>query len=192
VLTAARVLCEYFADRGHNVVSGQLHGMAQRGGSVQSSVMIDAGISPVIARGRADFVMGFEPVETVRTLPLMSSHTVVYMNTAPVVPYVIGQQVVLEDGDARYPDVDRLIDCIHEVTARVHSFDATRLARQCGSGRALNMIMMGCLLGSGALPCDAMDFWKEATKGIPKGLVESNTRAFMRGVETSRAFSVSR
>ena len=69
VLTAARALCEFFAERGHNVVSGQLHGMAQRGGSVQSSVVIDSGISPVIARGRADFVVGFEPAETVRALP---------------------------------------------------------------------------------------------------------------------------
>ena len=190
VLTAARVLCDYFADRGHNVVSGQLHGMAQRGGSVQSSVMIDAGISPVIAHGRADFVVGLEPVETVRALPLMSSHTVVYMNTAPVIPFVIGQQAVLEGGDAKYPDVDGLIESIHAVTDRVHSFDATRISRQCGSGRSLNMIMMGCLLGSGALPCDAADFWNEATKGVPKGLLETNTRAFMSGVEASRSFGL--
>ena len=56
VLTAARVLCDIFVDRGHYVVSGQLHGMAQRGGSVVSTVSIDAGISPVIPSGKADVV----------------------------------------------------------------------------------------------------------------------------------------
>lgn len=59
VLTAARLLCDVFVEDGHQAVSGQLHGMAQRGGSVQSSVIIDCGISPVIPSGRADFVLGF-------------------------------------------------------------------------------------------------------------------------------------
>jgi len=100
VLTAARLLCDLFVDRGHDVVSGQLHGMAQRGGSVQSSVLIDCGSSPMIAKGRADVVLGFEPVETARALPFMSSRTVVYMNTNPVIPYTVGQQWVLSKGKA--------------------------------------------------------------------------------------------
>jgi indolepyruvate ferredoxin oxidoreductase beta subunit len=186
VLTAARLLCDCLAERGHNVVSGQLHGMAQRGGSVHSSVMVDSGISPMIGTGRADHVLGLEPVETARALPMMSSRTVVYMNTAPVIPFVIGQQTVLGDGEAKYPDVDELVASIRAVTAHVFPLDATTLARQCGSGRAVNMIMLGCLLGSGALPCAADDFWNSAACRIPKGLVETNARAFMSGVEAGR------
>ena len=186
VLTAARLLCDCLAERGHNVISGQLHGMAQRGGSVQSSVMIDSGISPVIGAGRADYVLGLEPVETARALHMMSARTVVYMNTAPVIPFVIGQQTVLGDGEAKYPDVGRLVQSVRSVTAHVFPLDATRLARECGSGRAVNMIMLGCLLGSGALPCAANDFWNSAACRIPEGLVETNARAFMSGVEEIR------
>lgn len=186
VLTAARLLCDCLAERGHDVVSGQLHGMAQRGGSVQSCVMIDSGISPVIGAGRADYVLGLEPVETARALPLMSSRTVVYMNTAPVIPFVIGQQAILGDGEAKYPDVDHLVASIRAVTPRVFPLDATRLAQQCGSGKVVNMIMLGCLLGSGALPCAADDFWNSAARRIPKGLVETNARAFMIGVGEDR------
>ena len=96
VLTAARLLCDVLVVGGHRAVSGQLHGMAQRGGSVQSSLIIDGGISPVIPSGQADFVLGLEPVETARALPLMSARTVVYMNMAPVVPYVLAQRFVLQ------------------------------------------------------------------------------------------------
>lgn len=183
VLTAARVLCDCFTGRGHRVVSGQLHGMAQRGGSVQSSVIIDGGKSPVIASGRADFVLGFEPVETVRALPLMSARSVVYMNTVPVVPYILGQQAVLEEGTAQYPDVGRLAESIRRVTSQLSAFDATRLAQEAGSARAVNMIMLGCLLGSRALPCTADEFWDSVAGTMPRGLVRTNRGAFARGVE---------
>ena len=188
VLTAARVLCEFFAERGHHVVSGQLHGMAQRGGSVQSSVVIDSGISPVIARGRADFVVGFEPAETVRALPFMSPRTVVYMNVAPVVPFILGQRAVLEEGTAEYPDIGELTASIRAVTDYVFPFDATQLAQESGSVKAVNMIMLGCLLGSGSLPCTTEEFWNAATRGMPKKLTATNNRAFTNGVEKGRTF----
>ena len=84
VITAARLLTQFFSRRGSQVVSGQLHGMAQRGGSVQASVMIDSGISPVMPTGAADCVVGFEPVETVRALSFMSPRTTVFMNTTSI------------------------------------------------------------------------------------------------------------
>ncbi|MFQ5495312.1 MAG: 2-oxoacid:acceptor oxidoreductase family protein, partial [Phycisphaerae bacterium] len=98
VLTAARLLCDFFVDRGHDVASGQLHGMAQRGGAVQSSVIVDGGPSPIIAMGRADFVVGLEPVETARAIPFMSARTLVFMNTAPVIPFVLAQQAISKQG----------------------------------------------------------------------------------------------
>lgn len=190
VLTAARLLCDSLTEHGHNVVSGQLHGMAQRGGSVQSSVLIDCGISPVIARGQADFVLGFEPVEAARALPFMSCHTVVYMNTAPVVPYVLAQRSVFDGQEARYPDVERLADAIRAVTPHVLTLDATQHAMEAGSAKALNMIMLGCLLGSGRLPCPVDGFWSVVARKMPPALVEINRRAFLSGVELGRGFQL--
>ena len=133
VLTAARVLCGAFARLGHDVVSGQLHGMAQRGGSVQASVMIDTGISPMIGRGAADFALGLEPVETARVLPLMSSRTLVFMNTVPVPPYVLVQRLVRGQPQADYPDVDGLVERVRAVAVDVHAFNATAVALEVGS-----------------------------------------------------------
>jgi len=187
-LTAARLLCEAFVDRGHQVVSGQLHGMAQRGGSVQSSVLIDCGISPVIPQGRADFVVGFEPVETARALPYMSANSVVYMNTTPVVPFVIGQQSVLQKKEIKYPDPGHLADSIQSVTKHLFTFDATQMAAEAGSIKTLNVVMLGALLSSGSLPCTANEFWETATKTMPPRLAETNTKAFFCGVEVGKQF----
>ena len=186
VLTAARLLCDAFVERGCNVVSGQLHGMAQRGGSVQSSVIIDGGLSPVIGSGRADCVLGFEPLETARALPLMSTGTVVYMNTAPVMPYVLGQRYVLKEGDPQYPDVEQLIDNIRAVTPHVFPFNATQRALEAGSSRTLNIVMLGCLFGSALLPFTAADFWNTAAQQMPPRLKETNRRAFFSGVELGK------
>jgi indolepyruvate ferredoxin oxidoreductase beta subunit len=175
-----------FTRLGHDVVSGQLHGMAQRGGSVQSSVMIDAGISPVIAAGAADFVLGLEPVETVRALPLMSSATLVFMNVVPVIPYVLTQRLVREQPQAGYPDVNDLARSMRAVAGEVHAFDASTVAVEAGSLRTLNMVMVGCLLGAGMLPCSADRFWETVTEIIPPPLADANTKAFFDGVAVSR------
>ncbi len=190
VLTAARLLCECFAQLGHQVVSGQLHGMAQRGGAVQSSVIIDGGSSPVIPSGRADFVVGFEPVETARALPFVSRHTTVYMNTAPVVPYVLAQRAALKKEQAQYPDVQQLADGVRAVASRTFAFDATQRAARAGSVRALNMVMLGCLLGSGSLPCSAEDFWNIVAKRMPAALGEANTKAFRGGTDLAAELQV--
>ena len=188
VLTAARLLCDAFVARGHHVVSGQLHGMAQRGGSVQSSVMIDCGISPMMAEGQADFVLGFEPVEATRALPFMSAGTIVLMNTAPVIPFVLGQQSLLEKKNIEYPDVVHLESAIRQVTERVYSFDATQLAAETRSAKALNMLMLGCMLSLGKWPFSADQFWETAAQRMPPALVETSKSAFARGVEIGKAF----
>ena len=187
VVTAARLLCECFAERGHEVVSGQLHGMAQRGGAVQSSVIIDGGISPIISSGRADFVVGLEPVETVRALPLMSPRTTVYMNTAPVMPFVLAQRAVREEEGREYPEVAELESFIRAVTNNLVTLDATRLAAEASSGAVLNMVMLGCLLGSAGLPCTADAFSDFVAARSPGAIREANFKAFRMGVDAVQA-----
>jgi indolepyruvate ferredoxin oxidoreductase beta subunit len=190
VLTAARLLCDCFVEHGHHVVSGQLHGMAQRGGAVQSAVIIDAGISPVIPSGRADFVLGFEPVETVRALPLMSADTIVYMNITPVVPFVLAQRSLSKDGDGEYPDVQELIASVRAVAPSTFTCDATQYASQAGSARALNMVMLGCLFGSDSLPCTAETFWGTVARRMPPHLQSVNAGAFRKGLEFARGLRI--
>ena len=162
--------------------------MAQRGGSVQASVIMDSGISPVIPTGGASCVLGFEPVETARALASMSSSTVVYMNTSPVIPYILGQRSALKQANAEYPEVEELARCIRDVTSHLFLFDATELAIEAGSVKALNMVMLGCLLGFGSLPCAPDRFWDAAARTMPRRLAKTNSGAFSRGVELGEKF----
>jgi len=186
VITAARLLTDFAVRHGHQVLSSQLHGMAQRGGAVQSVVTVDCGISPVIGRTGADFILGLEPVETTRALPQMTARTVVFMNSTPVIPFVLAQHHVLGEGMATYPSVAELSACIREVTSRLVTLDASALAKQAGSIRALNIVMLGCLFGSGLLPYSGEQFMKSVMKTVPPHLAEVNSRAFTSGVEFSR------
>jgi indolepyruvate ferredoxin oxidoreductase beta subunit len=191
VITAARLLTEFAVRQGHQALSSQLHGMAQRGGAVQSAVMIDCGISPAIGRAGADFVLGLEPVETARALPLMTARTVVFMNTIPVIPYVLAQNYVLDEGTVDYPSLEELSASIREVTPRLVTLDASALAKGAGSIRALNVVMLGCLFGSGLLPYSGEHFMKSVMTNAPPRLAETNSRAFLSGVEFGESLDLS-
>jgi len=190
VITAARLLTEFSVLHGHQVLSSQLHGMAQRGGAVQSSVLIDCGISPAIGRGDADIVLGLEPVETARALPFISTKTIVVMNTIPVIPCVLAQNYVLGEGPTEYPSVEKLSTIIREVTTKLVTVDATALAKQAGSLKAINVVMLGCLFGSGLLPYTAEDFMDSVLKNVPPQLAKINRKAFLSGVEFGKTLGL--
>ena len=180
VLTAAHLLSRFFVERGHEVVSGQLHGMAQRGGSVQSSVMVDAGISPVIPEGKADFVLGLEPIECARALCFVSSRTRVFMNRAMVTPFVVAQGQIRGRDNGGPPDLDELEDAIRAVTSHFGAFDASAVAEEAGSIRTLNMVMLGALFGSGLLPYTPEELIDTLSPS------EVNERAFRSGTTFGR------
>ena len=170
VLTAALLLTRFFVARGHEVVSGQFHGMAQRGGAVQSSVMVDCGISPVIPEGKADFVLGLEPFECARALHFVSSRTSVFMNTTMVTPFAVAQDQI-RNRDVGPPSVPELEQAIRSVTLRLSVADAAALAEQAGSIRTLNPVMLRSLFGADLLPYRPADF------ADPLAVSEENQRA---------------
>ncbi len=183
VITTARLLVDFFVSHEHQVQSSQLHGMAQRGGAVQSAVLVDTGISPVIGRGGADIVLGLEPIETARALPLITARTAVLLNPLPIAPYVLAQNAVFEEGPTEYPSIEKLCAEIQSVTNSLAIVDASTLAKQAGSIRAINVVLLGCLFGSGLLPYNAQSFLESTMKTVPAHLAEVNTRAFLAGAE---------
>jgi indolepyruvate ferredoxin oxidoreductase beta subunit len=187
VITAARFLSNFFVERGHDVVSGQLHGMAQRGGAVQSTVLVDCGISPVIPLGGADIVLGFEPVETARTLPFLSAASTVFMNLTPVLPFALSQQFVQKQGDGKYPDIAVLQESIRKVTQRLFPIDAASLADAAGSSKAVNVVMLGCLFGANLLAYSAEEFLESVMRGVPAHVSRVNNAAFNQGIEAITA-----
>jgi indolepyruvate ferredoxin oxidoreductase beta subunit len=182
-LLATRLVGEAALEEGLSVTMSEIHGMAQRGGVVESSVVVGDAFSPTIADGEADVLLAFEPLEAIRALPKCSSRSLVISNTVPIVPFTVAI------GQSAYPDIESLYDLIASKVKRLVRVDAVDLARQAGSERAENIAMVGVLAGSGLLPI-SLSNWQEALKKVlPGRLVEVNQRAFDLGYAAGSQFS---
>ena len=179
VLSAGRWLGDAAHGCGLEVVVRQIHGMSQRGGSVQASVIIGGARSPEIAAGQADALVAFEPMEAVRSLAKVSDRTVVLVNTRPVLP------VSLQSAGLPYPPLASLLGPLAEAAGSLVSLDATAVAEAAGSQRCLNVVMLGMLAGHGLLPFDRRHLLEVL---VGEGLAtfqEVNRRAFEAGVEAA-------
>ncbi len=175
VLTIARMLGDAALSVGQNVRVGQLHGMAQRGGSVEALVLLGQGQSTFIGDGEADVVLGLEPLETLRALPRMSINTRVVLSAGKVVPFSM-----VRDG-RQYPPLDEILAGIRQVAPRLRLVDGPVLLEQAGAPRSLNICLLGALAGLGVLPLEEAAIWAAVEKRIPARYLEVNRRAFQLG-----------
>lgn len=180
VLTAARTIGEAAMASGLPVRVGQLHGLSQRGGSVESSVVIGPGQTGFVGARQADVVLGLDPLETQRALPRMSEGTQVVMNSAHV---AINSLTVR---GLEYPGLEEILAEIAAVTRHVTVVDGMALAHVAGNPRALNVVMLGVMAGLGLLPVDAGTLAAAVDARSPRRHLEINRRAFQLGRESAR------
>ncbi|NQU66241.1 MAG: 2-oxoacid:acceptor oxidoreductase family protein [SAR324 cluster bacterium] len=178
VLTVARIMGEAALLSGMNVTVGQLHGMSQRGGAVSSTVIMGPGRTAMINAGQADVVLGFEPLEVMRAIPLMSEKTNVIISKSRVVPFILAMQ------DKPYPDFENIMAEIEFKTSQIYPVDVTALISKTGSARSLNFLMLGALAGLGLLPFDHKILWEAVEKRIDPRFLEANRGAFNLAMES--------
>ena len=183
VLSAARFIGEAALAAGKEVMVGQLHGMSQRGGSVEATVLVGPGRSSFVGPGEADTVLGLEPLETLRAIGRMSQQTSVVMSTSVIVPPNLTQ------GGAMYPPVDSMVEQLEGLVADVVWVDGAALVAPLGAPRTLNVAMLGVLSGASSrgaqpgLPLTADELWAAIARRSPAHFLESNRRAFALGRE---------
>ncbi|MHB1125636.1 MAG: indolepyruvate oxidoreductase subunit beta [Bacillota bacterium] len=177
---ASQVVAMAAVESGLKASIGETYGLSQRGGSVISHVRI-SGVrqyGPLIPRGQASLILGFEPMETLRVLAEYgNSRTGVIMNNRP--NYPLG---VLA-GDEEYPDLKRLLDEIRLLAGEVRIFPATELAKEAGNVLATNMVMAGALAGSGLLPVPVEIYMEVIGKLFSGEVLNVNLKAFLLGVQ---------
>jgi len=176
-LSASRYLGEAAARAGLKVLVGEIHGMAQRGGIVESTVRIGAVHGPIVSDGQADVLIGFEPIETLRALGKASPDTLVVTNTYRMVPPLVSMR-----GGA-YPEAADVVEQIRTFCKEVIALDATEIAREAGNAQALNSVMLGVVAGTGVLPFDVDLLHEVVMAGVPKRAIDVNEKAFAMGVE---------
>jgi indolepyruvate ferredoxin oxidoreductase beta subunit len=178
-LLASKVLGEAALLADIPVRMSEIHGMAQRGGVVESAVVFGDVDSTIISDAEADVLLGFEPSETLRALNKCNADTVVITNTAPLPPFTVAI------GKGTYPDIQNIQELIRNKTARLIAFDAQALAKQAGNIMSLNMVLLGSLIQTGIMPVSA-DKVKEAIRtSTKKAFVDINIKAFGLGFEAA-------
>ncbi|MBW2670920.1 MAG: indolepyruvate oxidoreductase subunit beta, partial [Deltaproteobacteria bacterium] len=174
-LLASKVIGESALLADVPVRMSEIHGMAQRGGVVESSIVFGTAQSTIISDGEADVLVGFEPSETLRALNKCNSNTVVITNLAPLPPFTVAV------GSGIYPELDVLQSLIRAKTANLIAFDAEALAIEAGNVLSVNMVLLGALIQTGKIPL-SLETVKEAIKTkTKKAFVESNLKAFELG-----------
>ena len=158
-------------------------GVSQRGGSVASHIKISkkALYSSVTLEGKADVILGMEPVETLRALAEFGNpQVVVIVNPRPVYP----------SGGMPYPDLDELKELIIKFSSQTRFVRATEEALKMGDPLYANIILLGSLVGADLLPISRETMIPILEERFPGSLFDSNIKAFNRGIELGlKAFS---
>ncbi|MDR0239208.1 MAG: indolepyruvate oxidoreductase subunit beta [Deltaproteobacteria bacterium] len=170
-LTATTLLAKIALDLGLEVTSGEVHGMAQRGGVVESALLIGGWRSPRIAFGEADLLLGFEPLETLRALPYLVPGGRVFSSSESLPPLGVALQKEF------YPDPDGLRATVRAVAQDAVFLPCRSLGREAGSIQSGNSALLGAVCAA-----DAFSFGMDALeagikKHLPAKIVDVNLKA---------------
>ena len=174
-LTATTLLARTALEAGLDVVAGEVHGMAQRGGVVESVMLLGGWRSPKLDYGEADVLLGFEPLETLRALPYLQPGGAIFSSSDPLPPLSVAL------GKAEYPDMQHIMDKARQVAGQCHFVPCRELGLQAGSVQSGNTVLLSVVCASGVLPFGVDALEAAIKKFLPAKLQESNLKALELG-----------
>jgi indolepyruvate ferredoxin oxidoreductase beta subunit len=184
-LLAAEVLGTAAVKEGLNVRVSEIHGMAQRGGAVVSTVRIGEKVqAPTVLEGQADVLVGFEPIETVRSLRFASEKTLVLVSTKKIPPSELAAKKMA------YPDMKDIVEKIHRFTGKIIMVETEKLAREAGSTLTQNVVLMGALAAAEKLPVKDESLMEAIRELVSARHVDVNVEAFKLGYEYVKKMKV--
>ena len=168
---ASRLLATAAMRKGLPVKTAETIGMAQRGGSVLSHVRVGEGVaSPLVGSGRADVILAFEPAEAARQLRLLRPGGAVVVSNRPVVP------VSAVTGGPAY-DLDAVMGYLRGAVSNLTVVDADAAARELGSAKVLNVLLLGAAARTGALGFTVDEVRAAVHHVVPERFLTLNDRA---------------
>jgi len=157
----------------------ETHGMAQRGGVVESTAVI-GGQSPIIADSEADVILAFEPLEALRALRKGNSETIVITSLSKIQPFTVSLGI----GD--YPDPEIIMDTLRKKTRKVIAFDGLAVAKSAGNPLGVNMVMLGALVAAGDIPLTEESLREAIKTRTKKAFVDANMKCFDLGMRAAQ------
>lgn len=177
-LLASRVLGNVVIKKGYDVKVSEVHGMAQRGGSVVTYVNFGKKMhSPIVEKGEADIIVAFEQMEALRWSEYLKPDGEFIVNEQKIDPMPVIA------GDAKYPN--NILEKLNIKFKDFISLDALKIAKECGNIKAVNMVLLGVMAKK--LDIEKEDWINAITELLPEKLVPVNIQAFERGYNFSSA-----
>ncbi len=172
-ILVSKILSEGLLEEGYDVKMAEIHGMAQRGGSVTTQIRFgDKVYSPTINKGEADVLVSFEKIEALRYVPMMKKGATLIVNEEEIWPLPV--LAGLED----YPQ--GVMEEINNKLESVVSVNARAIAEELGEPRSANIVMLGLMVK--ALGIDSIDWISKIKKFLPEKVHEVNIKAFEKGI----------
>ena len=162
------------------VTIGETYGASQRGGPVMSHLRISkkAQCSPLIPQGKADIILGLEPMEALRVMGNYGNpHIVIVVNSRPIYPLDVTV------GNAKYPNAQIIWSLLTELSHKAYMLDATDMALRLGTPILANIIMVGTLVALEAVPLTQEDLAGIIRETFPANKLEINLRALQMGMD---------
>lgn len=177
ILLASAIAAKAAILAGYDVKTNEVHGMAQRGGSVTASVRFGRNVhSPLIELGGADAMLSLEAIEAIRCHQYLKAGGVAVVSMQRVIP------ITVSSGRAEYPCPDEILPALFP---RLRFIDAIAEAQVLGNPKTANVLLLGALAAmSTHLPASA---WEEALREcVPPKHLDINLKAFHKGAEAAK------
>ena len=174
-ILASRILSTGLVEAGYDVKMSEIHGMAQRGGSVSTQVRYGENVSsPIIGRGEADVILSFEKMEALRWLEYLKPNGIVVVND-----YEIASAPILM-GKEDYPE--GVIDIIKS-KAETSVINGAKIAEELGNLRVMNIVLFGALVK--AMDLEDIDWEKVIKNSLKERFVDINIEAYNKGKDAA-------
>ena len=170
---ASKLIADTLMERGEKVRSAETIGMAQRGGSVVSHIRTGPVLSPLVPKGSADVLIGFEPAEAARCLPYLKKNGVAVISVSPVKPVTSS----LEDNY----HLSGILNFLKNAPQKTLMVEGGELCVQAGSSKVLNVCLLGVAANSGCLGITLEEMQSTLKRRIPPKLLEINNKALQTG-----------
>jgi len=174
VITAANILGKAAVKAGVNVFVSEVHGMAQRGGSVNCTVRLGDVHGPLVQSGTADVIISTEPIEALRYIDYSNKNTIIITDITPVIPFTVSV------GSEEYPDIKKVFSSL-STYGKLYKIDAVKIAKDAGAVITKNIVMLGALAGADVLPFDKKFLLETILENVPEKYKDINKKAFENG-----------
>lgn len=173
IILVSKILTTGLLKAGYDVKMSEVHGMAQRGGSVSTQVRYGEKVySPIIGQGKADILVSFEKMEAARWAEYLKPNGKMVVNNYEI------PSITIASGKAEYPQ--NVLESL-SATFDTTTLDATAAAVEVGNIRTQNIVLLGALVK--AFDLTEINWEEVLTEVLPQKVQEVNIRAFRKGME---------